>query len=308
MSQNESVNGARRTPVDPDFDPFADLLDVLDLSILESDRYEGRSQPQPHGRVFGGQVLAQSLIAAGLTVRDLDDVDERPRDVHSMHAYFLRAGDAERPITFEVERLRDGRSFSARRVLALQYDRPILAMSASFQTLDEGISHQDAMPQVAPPEELPSVAELLHGVADGPAKKWAERRAIDIRHVEGSMYLEPAAERATRQNVWIRATGDLPKDPLFNAAVLAYASDYTLLEAVLRHHGISWSDPRLRPASLDHSMWFHRPARADDWILYSQASPSAQGGRGLGIGRMFARDGTLVASVAQEGMLRLRGS
>lgn len=303
-----SDSGAPRTPADPDFDPFADLLDVLDLRVLESDRFEGRSQPQPHGRVFGGQVLAQTLIAAGLTVRDLEDFEEHPRNVHSMHAYFLRAGDAQLPITFEVERLRDGRSFSARRVLALQHDRPILAMSASFQTLDGGMSHQDEMPQVTPPEELPSVPELLAGVKDGPAKKWVERRAIDIRHVEGTLYLEPAQERTTRQNVWIRATGDLPKDPLFNAAVLAYASDYTLLEGVLRGNGISWSDRRLRPASLDHSMWFHRPARADDWILYSQASPSSQGGRGLGIGRMFSRDGTLVASVAQEGMIRLKVS
>ncbi len=301
-----SPNDTTGTPEDPHFDPLADLLDVLDLRALGTDVFEGRSQPQPFGRVFGGQVLAQSLVAAGRTVQDLPDIGERPRPVHSMHAYFLRAGDARLPIRFEVERLRDGRSFSARRVHALQHDHPILVLSASFQTVDPGLDHQDAMPQVSPPEDLPAVAELLADVQDGPAKKWVVRRAIDIRHVEGPLYLEAAQDRTTRQNVWIRAVGELPDDPLLNAAVLAYASDYTLLEAILRGHGISWSDPRLRPASLDHSMWFHRPVRAHDWILYAQSSPSAQGGRGLGIGRMFARDGTLLASVAQEGMIRIK--
>ena len=282
--------------------------DIGDLGASTADVFEGDSLVMPHGRVFGGQVLAQTLIAAGRTVSDLHDFAQRPRRVHSMHGYFLRAGDAQRPIDFVVERLRDGRSFSSRRVLALQQDRPILAMSASFQTLDTGLEHQDQMPLVTPPEGLPSVPELLSGIEDGPAKKWVERRAIDIRHVEGTLYLEPAPDRTTRQNVWIRAAGDLPDDPLLNAAVLAYASDYTLLESVLRGNGLSWSDARLRAASLDHSMWFHRAIRARDWILYSQASPSSSGGRGLGIGRMFARDGSLLASVAQEGMLRLKQS
>lgn len=302
-----SRNDVTPSPSDPDFDPVGDLLDVLDLRREGADDFVGRSQPQPHGRVFGGQVLAQGLIAAGRTVADLDGFDEQPRHVHSMHGYFLRAGDASAPISFTVERLRDGRSFSARRVHALQAGRPILSLAASFQTQDEGLDHQDVMPTVPPPEELPAVRELLVGVDEGPAKKWVERRAIDIRHAEEPIYLRPASEAAARQNVWIRAAGHLPDDPLLHAAVLAYASDYTPLEAILRRHGIAWIDPRLRPASLDHAMWFHRPVRADEWLLYSQSSPSATGGRGLGIGRMFRRDGALAASVAQEGMVRLKG-
>ena len=301
-----SDNAAVRTPSDPDYDAIGDLLDVLDLEQRDADSFVGRSQPQPHGRVFGGQVLAQALIAAGRTVADIEGFEEQPRHVHSMHGYFLRAGDATAPLQFGVERLRDGRSFSARRVHALQDGRPILSLAASFQTDDEGLDHQDEMPQVPGPEDLPAVRELLTGVSDGPAKKWVERRAIDIRHVEEPIYLSPATDEVSRQNVWIRAVGELPDDPLVHAAVVAYASDYTLLESILRRHGIAWVDPRLRPASLDHAMWFHRPIRADDWLLYSQASPAAQGGRGLGIGRMFSRDGALVASVAQEGMVRLK--
>lgn len=289
---------------DAHFDAVADLLDVLDLDLVEDDIFEGRSQPQPHGRVFGGQVLAQSLVAAGRTVEVNAGAPER--HVHSMHGYFLRAGDATRPIRFVVERLRDGRSFSARRVLAFQDEAPILALSASFQTHDPGLEHQDEMPEVTPPKELPSVVELLAHVPDSPARRAMARRAIDIRHVESPLYLQPAGERVARQHVWVRARGRLPDDPLIHAAVAAYASDYTLLESVLRRNGVAWVDPRLRAASLDHAMWFHRPLRADDWLLYAQASPSAQGGRGLGIGRMFSRDGVLVASVAQEGMLRLK--
>lgn len=294
------------TPADPDFDPIGDLIDVLELLRGGPNEFIGRSQPQPHGRVFGGQVLAQALVAAGRTVEDLPDADANPRPMHSMHAYFLRPGDATRPIRFAVERLRDGRSFSARRVHAFQDEQPILSLAASFQTVDEGLDHQDQMPDVPAPEDLPAVGELLADVSDGPVKKWAQRRAIDIRHVEGPLYLRPAPEPATRQNVWIRAVGTLPDDLLLHQAVMAYASDYTLMEPVLRQHGIAWIDPRLRPASLDHAMWFHRPVRMDDWLLYSQASPSATGGRGLGIGRMFSRDGRLLASIAQECMLRLK--
>lgn len=302
MSSNDTPASAD----DAGFDALADLLDVLDLRAQGDDTYVGRSQPQPHGRVFGGQVLAQSLVAAGRTVEPPSPDGVADRHVHSMHAYFLRAGDAARPVRFVVERLRDGRSFSARRVLAFQDDAPILALSASFQTTDPGPAHQDEMPQVTPPEDLPPVAELLSPVPDTPAKLALSRRAIDVRHVEPPLYLQPATERVARQHVWITAAGRLPDDPLLHAAVAAYASDYTLLESVLRVNGIAWVDPALRAASLDHSMWFHRPLRADDWLLYAQASPSSQGGRGLGIGRMFARDGTLVASVAQEGMVRLK--
>jgi acyl-CoA thioesterase II len=310
----------------PPFDPLADLLDVLDLEEIgtasiavegppndaetdlgesEAQVFVGRSQPQPHGRVFGGQVLAQSVIAAGRTVAD---VDGGGRSIHSLHAYFVRPGDDNHPIRFAVERMRDGNSFSTRRVHAIQGGKTLLSMIASFQTEAEGLEHQDSMPAAPDPEMLPSVEETL-GTVDHPAAQFfAYQRPVDLRHVEGHIYLKPGAQRAARQSVWLKTIGRLPDDPLLHAAVLAYASDYSLLEPVLRKHGLAWSDRRLRPASLDHAMWFHRPGRADEWILYTQSSPSASGGRGLAVGRMFAPDGTLLASVAQEGMLRVKDS
>lgn len=310
----------------PRLHPLADLLDVLDLEELgtanisveglpgdaetelgesRAQVFVGRSQPQPHGRVFGGQVLAQSVIAAG---RTLDDVGASPRGIHSLHAYFVRPGDANHPIRFAVERMRDGNSFSTRRVHAIQYGKTILSMIASFQEEADGLDHQDLMPAAPDPEMLPSVEETL-GTVDHPAAQFfAYQRPVDLRHVEGSIYIRPGAQRAAQQSVWLKAIGTLPDDPLLHAAVLAFSSDYSLLEPVLRKHGLAWSDRRLRPASLDHAMWFHRHGRADEWILYSQASPSASGGRGLATGRMFAPDGTLLATVAQEGMLRIKES
>jgi acyl-CoA thioesterase II len=281
--------------------------EVLPETIAEDvTLFRGQSQKQPHGRVFGGQVLAQGVIAAGRTVRSIEGGDDRR--LHSIHAYFMRPGDDTQPITFSVERMRDGRSFSTRRVHAVQHGKPILSMSASFQTADAGIDHQDPMPEVAAPESVPSLAEVYGGVDTAAARHLVEGRAIELRHLEGGLFGSPAAEQTPDQRVWMRAVGRLPDDPLVHEAVLAYASDYSLLESALRAHGKFWRSPGLRAASLDHAMWFHRPARADDWILYAQHSPSAQGGRGLGIGRMFSRDGTLVASVAQEGMLRLPAS
>ncbi|HKJ55943.1 MAG TPA: acyl-CoA thioesterase II [Nitriliruptoraceae bacterium] len=300
-----------------DLDPVADLLDVLDLTEVGARRIDvsgahatdtttarvfvGRSQPMPHGRVFGGQVLAQCLIAAGRTV---DAGSER--QVHSMHGYFLRPGDSQESIQFSVENMRDGRSFSARRVHAMQEGRILLSMITSFQDPAGGLDHQDEMPAAPDPESLPPDATLLASFDDARARTFAQRRAIDLRHVDGQIWSRPAESRDPAQRVWLRADGQLPDDPLVHAAVLAYASDYSLLESILRRHGIAWSDPRLRPASLDHAMWFHRPARADDWVLYAQNSPSAQSGRGLGVGRMFSRDGTLVATVGQEGMVRIK--
>jgi len=307
--------------------PLAELLDVLDVRPLgdahftihgaegdaeselgESDAtvFIGQSQKQPHGRVFGGQVLAQSVMAAGRTVADVGGGGPRP--IHSLHGYFVRPGDDSHPIRFAVERIRDGNSFSTRRVHAIQYGKPILSMIASFQEEASGLDHQDSMPAAPDPESLPSARDTLTGTDDPVARGFARGRPIDLRHVEGNIYLTPGRQRAARQNVWLKAVGRLPQDPLIHAAVLAYASDYSLLEPVIRRHGIAWSDPRLRPASLDHAMWFHRPARADEWILYTEESPSAQGGRGLATGRMFAADGRLVATVAQEGMLRLKES
>jgi acyl-CoA thioesterase-2 len=265
--------------------------------------FRGQSQKQPHGRVFGGQVLAQGVVACGRTVRAVEGGDDRR--LHSLHAYFMRPGDDTQPITFSVERMRDGRSFSTRRVHAIQHGKPILSMSCSFQAPDRGLDHQDPTPGAPDPTTIPSLTDVFAGVDHPAARHLAEGRAIDQRHVEGNLFVAPATEHVADQRVWMRATGQLPDDPLVHDAVLAYASDYSLLEAILRRHGRTWTARGLRVASLDHAMWFHRPARADDWILYAQHSPSAQGGRGLGIGRMFTVDGTLVATVAQEGMVRL---
>ena len=279
------------------------LLEVLDLRATGvddrgQDLFVGASQRQPHGRVFGGQVLGQTVIAAGRTV-------DPSRAVHSMHAYFLRPGDSSEPITFAVERLRDGRSFSARRVHAIQYDKPILSMIASFQTDSPGLDHQDEMPDVPAPEDLPTARELLASIDHPVAQFWAYERPVDVRHVQQPVYWQADEDRVSRQAVWMRVPGTLPDDPLLHRAVLGYASDYTLLEPVLRRHGGTWATPGLKAASLDHAMWWHRPVHVDEWLLYVQGSPSASGARGLGIGRVFSQDGALVASVAQEGMLRV---
>ena len=310
-----------------DTDPLTDLLETLDLEELGTARimvegiggdaasdlgesgatvFLGRSQRMPHGRVFGGQVLAQCVMAAGRTVADVDAAGG-PRRIHSLHGYFMRPGDDTKPIRFAVERMRDGNSFSTRRVHALQDGLPILSMITSFQEEAAGLDHQDPMPSVPPPDGLPSLQDLFGGI-DHPGAAHLVKRPIEQRHVEGHVFDRPAPERVARQHVWMKAMGALPDDPLIHAAVLAYASDYSLLEPVLRGHGLAWTDRRLRPASLDHAMWFHRPVRVDDWILYDQESPSASGGRGLAIGKMFAADGTMVATVAQEGMVRIKES
>jgi len=205
-----------------------------------------------------------------------------------------------------VERLRDGRSFSARRTHALQFGRPILSMIASFQEAADGLDHQAPMPPAPDPESLPPIAERYRDLSSPVARYWTRQRPMDLRHVEDPIYLSAAEERTSRQSMWMRAVGRLPDDPALHAAVLAYASDYSLLEPVLRVHGRSWSEPGLRAASLDHAMWWHRPARADEWLLYVHDSPSASGARGLGIGRIYTQDGVLACSVAQEGMIRIR--
>ena len=307
--------------------PTEDLLDVLDLraggearsnSVIDapenapemdlSERtlqlFTGRSQVTPHGRAFGGQVLAQSVIAAGRTVASAGLTS---RAIHSLHAYFIRPGDSEHPIEFGVENLRDGNSFSVRRVYAMQYGKTILSATLSFQEPAEGLDHQAPMPSVPDPDRVRTTAEELAGI-DHPAVEHWKRRALDVRTVEGALYLVPGRQHAAHQNVWMKAVDRLPDDPLLHAAVLAYASDYTLLESVLRRHGLVWSDPRLRPASLDHAMWFHRPGRIDEWVLYEQESPSASGGRGLGMGKIFSLDGKLICSVAQEGMVRVKAT
>lgn len=282
---------------------LAELLDLMDVSPLAPSNgrtvFEGGTYTKfPSPQVFGGQVLGQAMMAASRTV-------DRERLVHSMHGYFLRPGDMHVPITFEVENLRDGGSFSVRRVLALQHGQPIAGMSASFQVPAEGLDHQQPMPEVPAPETLPTTAEILGHLDDPTARYFSHERPFDVRHVTAPIYVYPADERSGEMAVWMKAVAPIPEEPLLHRALLAYASDYTMLEPILRAHGLAWTSP-MRIASLDHAMWWYRPVRVDEWLLYCLGSPSAQSGRGLGVGRIFAADGSLVASVVQEGMVRPR--
>ena len=286
--------------------PLADLLRALDLTDTgartDEDIFTGPSQWSPIGRVFGGQVLAQSVIAATRTAPE-------GRSAHSMHAYFLRPGDVTQPITFSVDRIHDGRSFSTRRTQAYQNGKPILSMIASLQTSDDGVDHQVEPPGGLPdPEQLPDERAELAAVDHPMARYWSVGRAFEMRHVESPVYLSVEGDHVAHQAVWVRAIGRLPDDPTLHRAALAYVSDYTILESIMRRHGLPWSTPGLSAASLDHAMWWHRDARVDDWLLYAQQSPSARGGRGLALGSIFTRDGSLVASVAQEGMIRVPAS
>jgi acyl-CoA thioesterase-2 len=251
--------------------------------------------------VFGGQVIGQALVAAHRTVEG--------RPAHSLHAYFLRAGDPTVPILYEVDRIRDGGSFSTRRVVAIQHGQAIFSMAASFHKDEPGLHHQIKMPDVPPPEALPSEAELKEKLIDRlpePVKAyWQRERPIEIRPVDLSRYLSPE-NRAPTQQVWIKATGRLGDDLALHQCVLAYASDFTLLDTALIAHGRFVFDPRLMLASLDHAIWFHRPFRADEWLLYAQDSPSSGAGRAFCRGTLFTREGELVASTAQEGLLRQR--
>lgn len=280
-------------------DPIADLVDVLNLKRLSETTYVGRTQWMPHGRVFGGQVLSQSLIAA---------IDSVPagRSVHSLHSYFLRPGDISKEITFEVENLRDGKSFSARRVKALQDDLPIFVLSCSFQEPAKGVAHQEQMPENLPdPMTLPSASDLLSKFDHPATNYWSKARPFDLRHVTEPVYLRPAKEQIANQLIWFRAISPLPLEERIQTAALAYASDYTILESILKKHSLSWAHPGLNTASLDHAIWFHEKPNVNDWMLYVQHSPAAQSGRGLALGSIFSQDGKLLASIAQEGMVRV---
>ena len=278
-----------------------DLLSILDLERLEVNLFRGQSPKSGWQRVFGGQVIGQALVAATRTV------DER--HPHSLHCYFMLPGDPKVPIIYEVDRLRDGRSFTTRRVLAIQHGQAIFSMSASFHLEEEGFAHQAEMPKVPGPDELPSEEEVKGGLIlkmPEPMRTYYEReRPLEIRPVELNRYMsrEPGEPRF---HVWIKTTGRLPDDPAIHQCVLAYASDMTLLDTSLIPHGRTVFEPEIQPASLDHAMWFHRPFRADEWLLYAQDTPSAGGARGLSRGLIFKQDGTLVASVAQEGLIRER--
>jgi acyl-CoA thioesterase II len=280
---------------------IAALLDLLDLEPLELNLFRGRSPQVGWQRVFGGQVIGQALVAACRTVAG--------RPPHSMHAYFLLPGDPKVPIIYEVDRIRDGKSFTTRRVVAIQHGQAIFSMSASFHVDEPSLAHQAPMPEVPPPEQLPNENQAREWVLANmpePIRRYYElERPIEMRPVEYTRYLGQKFENA-RFHVWIRTTGQLPDDPAIHQCVLAYASDWTLLDTALVPHGRSLFEREFMAASLDHALWFHRPFRADDWLLYAQDSPNLAGARGFSRGLIFARDGTLVASVAQEGLVRQR--
>lgn len=287
------------------------MLSVIDSGArTRDDIFTGPTFPTPHGRAFGGQVLGQALAAAGETTPD-------DRLIHSMHCYFIRPGDSERRMTFEVARLHDGRSFSTRRVQAYQGGEVLMSLIASFQTPSPGFDHQDSydVASVTPPGQLPGVWDKYGHLADGGRTSWVLNRPFDFRYVESDIFLNVEGAAAQQnsntfgngpgaQRVWLRSRDSLDNSHMLHAAALAFASDYLLVEPILRHHDTPWATPGLRSISLDHAMWFHRSFRADDWLLYVLESPVAQGGRGLGHGRFYNRDGELVVSVSQEAIVR----
>jgi acyl-CoA thioesterase II len=278
------------------------LVRLLDLKPVDPMRFEGVSPAVGPQRVFGGQVAAQALVAAGRTV-------EPERGVNSLHGYFVRAGDPTEPITYEVENIRDGRSFSVRRSVARQHGRTIFFMSASFHINESGLDHAEPMPHDVPePDQLPTMVERLAPYPDRQVAFAAVPRPIDIRYVGEPGWVPPGGRPAdVHQRVWLRIDGKLPDDPLLHACALTFASDMTLLDSVLSAHGEVWGPGGMVGASLDHALWFHRPFRADQWFLYDCWSPTSYGARGLATGRLFTMDGRHVASAVQEGLLRRVG-
>ncbi len=278
-----------------------ELTELFQLEDLDIDLYRGRQAATARQRVFGGQVAAQAVAAATRSV-------EEEMVMHSMHSYFLRPGDAAVPIIYDVERIRDGRSFVTRRVSARQHGKPIYFMTANFQVPEDGLEHQDRMPDVIPPEIGVAMRDIAREAGPESIQEWErEWAALDVRYVGTSaMGLDEDPDRPARAQLWLRVDGRLDDDPVTHLAAFAYASDLTLLGAALVPHGFHINSPAVQAASLDHTIWFHRPFRADEWWLYDQASPVAHGGRGLATARVFTQDGTLVASVAQEGLIRRR--
>ncbi|MFG2037072.1 acyl-CoA thioesterase [Dactylosporangium sp. NPDC048998] len=279
-----------------------DLVRLLDLEALGDDRFLGISPPVGPQRVYGGQVAGQALVAAGRTV-------DPQRQVHSLHGYFVRPGDPDVPITYSVEKIRDGRSFSVRRSVAEQHGEVIFFMSASFHRHEEGLDHHEPAPaDVPPPDEVPTMAERLAKYEERAGIWSIVPRPIDVRYVGEPGWVRPGDRPAeARQRVWMRLDGKLPDDPVLHTCVLTFASDMTLLDSVLSAHGAVWGPGGFVGASLDHAMWFHRPFRADEWFLYDCVSPSASGARGLATGRMFTLDGRHIATAVQEGLLRRVG-
>jgi acyl-CoA thioesterase-2 len=279
---------------------LADLLRLLELERIEDRIFRGESRDLGGARVFGGQVLGQALTAASYTVEG--------RQVHSLHAYFLVAGDVNAPIVYEVEAARDGKSFSNRRVVAIQHGQPIFNMTASFQVPEEGLSHEAAMPNVPGPEGLADVRELpddvLAKVPEKMRRFLTHERPFEFRPVEPIHVIAPPRAAPVR-HIWVKTVDALPDNADLHRNVLAYVSDYQLVSTATLPHGIHFAEGNVQLASLDHAMWFHRPFRVDDWLLYAMESPNASGGRGLALGKVFTRDGRLVASTAQEGVVRV---
>jgi len=277
----------------------SDLLALLELEPLEVNLFRGESRDIGSAQVFGGQVLGQALTAAARTVDG--------RIVHSLHAYFLRRGDFNAPIVYHVDRSRDGHSFSNRRVIAIQHGEQIFNMTASFQVMEEGLEHQIEMPKVPPPEDLPDMVEALRPLIDRLPERMRrfieQPRPFEFRMVQSVNPLAPGKQPPARQ-VWFRMVDRLPDGEALHRCLLAYLSDYYLLDTSALPHGMSFFSSKVIMASIDHAMWFHRPLRVDDWLLYAIDSPSASGARGFGRGSVFARDGRLVASTAQEGLIR----
>ena len=271
------------------------LVDLLDLESIEVNIFRGVSPNEDRQRVFGGQVAAQSLMAAGRTVEA-----GRP---HSLHAYFLRPGDPSAPILYDVDRIRDGRSFTTRRVVAIQHGRAIFHLSASFHNDEAGLSHQRPMPEVPDPEDLESMETRLEPYREALGDWFAKPHPIDQRHI-GELPFSRKASKEPIQRLWIRADGMLPDDPLLHACIATYASDMSLFDTMLAPHDVSWDDADFMGASLDHCMWFHRPFRADEWLLFDMDSPTASGGRGLARGFFYTRSGELAVSMVQEGLMR----
>ncbi len=275
------------------------LLALLDLESIEVNIFRGSSPKVGPQRVFGGQVAGQALVAAGRTVQPA-------RSVHSLHGYFVRPGDPSVPIVYSVEVIRDGASFSVRRVTAIQHGKPIFFMSASFHRPEEGLDHQTEMPDdVPPPEQVPTIVERMARYPERLGIWSRVPQSVDVRYVGEPGWVRSGDRPASaHQRVWMRIAGALPDSPLLHACALTYASDLTLLDSVLSWHGEVWGPDGFAGASLDHALWLHRPFRADEWFLYDCASPSSSGGRGLATGRIFAADGRHVATVVQEGLLR----
>ncbi|MFM8354481.1 MAG: acyl-CoA thioesterase II [Gammaproteobacteria bacterium] len=280
----------------------SELIRLLDLEEIEHNHYRATSPSEGWQRVYGGQVIGQALVAASRTVPD-------DRTAHSLHGYFLRPGDTTVPILYKVDRIRDGHSFTTRRVVAIQHGRPIFNMSISFQVAEDGLSHQFNMPDVPAPESLPDERELrAEWLAEFPefqSEGWNRERPIEVRPVDPVNMFRPE-RREPLQRCWMRCRDPLPDDPRLHQCVLAYLSDWSLLDTAMLPHAVSFMQPNAQVASLDHAMWFHRPFKADDWLLYVQDSPSASGARGFNRGLVYTRDGVLVASAAQEGLIRIR--